>query len=192
MTKAELRRLFLEKRKELSEEETGRFTKLIADQLLPLLIQKEPAYLHVFLPMAGKNEVNTWHLIDRVQYEMPATKIVIPRVVTGTTTLEHYEYSSRTELITSSWRIPEPNPQWAVPVAEDQLDIVLVPLLSFDARGYRVGYGGGYYDRFLAQCKPDVVRMGLSFFEQGPLIDDSNEYDVKLDYVVTPTTLQIF
>jgi len=63
---------------------------------------------------------------------------------------------------------------------------VLVPLLCFDRRGHRVGYGRGYYDRFLARCRHDCKKIGLSFFEPLAEIDDVHEGDVELNYCVTP------
>jgi 5-formyltetrahydrofolate cyclo-ligase len=65
------------------------------------------------------------------------------------------------------------------------IDVVFVPLLAYDKQGNRVGYGKGFYDKFLSLCKPEVVKIGLSFFEPEDLIDDVFENDVKLDYCVT-------
>lgn len=65
--------------------------------------------------------------------------------------------------------------------------MVLVPLLSFDRRGHRVGYGKGYYDRFLRKCRPDCQKVGLSIFEPIDEISDANENDEPLDAAVTPT-----
>ena len=63
---------------------------------------------------------------------------------------------------------------------------MIVPLLCFDARGHRVGYGKGYYDRFLQKCRPDCIKAGLSFFPPVKKIDDIHVADVQLDLVVTP------
>jgi 5-formyltetrahydrofolate cyclo-ligase len=72
------------------------------------------------------------------------------------------------------------------------IDCVLVPLLAFDEKGYRVGYGKGFYDRFLPVCRPGVISIGVSYFEAVPLISDTNEYDVPLTYCVTPQRLYVF
>jgi 5-formyltetrahydrofolate cyclo-ligase len=69
----------------------------------------------------------------------------------------------------------------------EEIDLVLVPLLAFDERGHRVGYGKGYYDRFLKKCRRDVVRVGFSFFEAEKKIMDTDKFDIKLNYCVTPT-----
>jgi 5-formyltetrahydrofolate cyclo-ligase len=70
--------------------------------------------------------------------------------------------------------------------------VVFVPLLGYDVQGNRVGYGKGFYDAFLSQCKKDVVKIGLSFFEPEQEITDVLNTDIRLDYCVTPTTVYSF
>ena len=74
----------------------------------------------------------------------------------------------------------------------DEIDLVLVPLLAFDQEGYRVGYGKGYYDKFLSQCREDVIKIGLSFFEPVDAISDINQFDMSLNYCVTPQQVYDF
>ena len=61
-----------------------------------------------------------------------------------------------------------------------------MPLLAYDTAGNRIGYGKGFYDNFLAECKADTLKIGLSFFPPEPLIEDVREDDIPLDYIVTP------
>ena len=70
--------------------------------------------------------------------------------------------------------------------------MVLTPLLAFDKKGNRVGFGKGYYDKFFSQCRSDVIKIGLSFFEAEDLIDDINSYDIPLNFCVTPQTVYRF
>ena len=75
-----------------------------------------------------------------------------------------------------------------IEITPEKLDVIFIPLLGFDKQGNRVGYGKGYYDRFLHQCKPEALKIGLSFFEaETTLIQDTTEHDVPLDVCVTPT-----
>ena len=74
-------------------------------------------------------------------------------------------------------------------IQNSKIDLVLIPLLCFDKKGYRVGYGKGYYDRFLAECRPDVMKIGLSIFEPVDEISDVDEFDVKMDYCITPNKI---
>jgi len=82
------------------------------------------------------------------------------------------------------WGISEP---FTGEIIDDkEIDLVLVPLLCFDEMGYRVGYGNGYYDKFLANCRKDCLKVGVSFFEPIGEIEDVREFDIRLDYCVTP------
>jgi 5-formyltetrahydrofolate cyclo-ligase len=72
------------------------------------------------------------------------------------------------------------------------LDVVFIPLLAFDEKGNRVGYGKGFYDRFLAKCRPETVKIGLSFFEATPEITDVSPDDIRLDWCVTPEKVYSF
>ena len=73
-----------------------------------------------------------------------------------------------------------------------EIDIVFVPLLAFDENGYRVGYGKGYYDRFLSRCRKDILKIGFSFFEAEPVIEDIDNYDVPLNLCITPLNVYEF
>ena len=71
-------------------------------------------------------------------------------------------------------------------IDEKEIDLVLVPLLCFDKKGFRVGYGKGFYDRFLSKCRSDVLKIGLSYFKPVEKIEDVRDFDVALDYCITP------
>jgi 5-formyltetrahydrofolate cyclo-ligase len=70
--------------------------------------------------------------------------------------------------------------------------MVLIPLLAFDQTGQRVGYGKGYYDRFLANCRPDCIKTGLSFFPAEDKITDTNTFDIAMDFCITPDKIYEF
>ncbi|MDP2160837.1 MAG: 5-formyltetrahydrofolate cyclo-ligase, partial [Flavobacterium sp.] len=93
-------------------------------------------------------------------------------------------------IIKNDYGIPEPVDGLEVPVAK--IDVVFVPLLAYDKNGHRVGYGKGFYDRFLSECKPTTIKIGLSFFEPEDLIEDVFESDIQLNYCITPQTIYIF
>ena len=85
--------------------------------------------------------------------------------------------------------IREPKPQVGTPQAIADIDAILVPAVAFDRRGYRVGYGGGYYDRFLPELRGRAVRVGLAFACQ--LVDSvpAGAHDVPVDFIVTETEI---
>jgi 5-formyltetrahydrofolate cyclo-ligase len=90
----------------------------------------------------------------------------------------------------NEYNIPEPlDNEVAKPTL---LDIVIVPVLAFDLEGNRVGYGKGFYDRYLKQCRKDCLKIGLSYFEPVDAIEDRDEFDVPLDLCITPQRTYVF
>jgi 5-formyltetrahydrofolate cyclo-ligase len=79
-----------------------------------------------------------------------------------------------------------------VRVEEKELDMILIPLLAYDLQGNRVGYGKGFYDRFLAKCKPSVQKVGLSYFEPLDSIAGVDSFDVKLNACINPEKIWRF
>jgi len=147
--------------------------------------------VHVFLPIVSKNEVNTWFIIQHLQAHFPGIEISVPVTNVANQTLSHYLLTPDTDLKINKWGIPEPVNATQLP--EALMDLVLVPLLAFDEKGHRVGYGKGYYDQFLNKCRPDTIIVGLSLEEKPiPFIQDIHEGDRALQYVVAPTTVYQF
>lgn len=184
MTKRELRKVYLEKRRELSTEAFHKLNEQLCDRFFSEAHVSSFHVLHTFLPIEKNREVDTWLIIDRLRNAFPATKIAIPRINNHTAELEHYYFESREHLENNTWGIPEPVK--GIPVAAEKIDAVLVPLLAFDRQGHRIGYGRGFYDRFLSQCRPDCIKIGLSLFAPEEKIDDTSEKDIPLDIVITP------
>lgn len=190
MTKAELRQDFLAKRKALTTEEVNRDSQRIASNFVTYLEQhnsgSSPAVLHTFLPIKRHNEVDTWLIINQIWTNFPHIQISVPVTNQYTHQLINYTLFPSTALVENRLGIPEPAVGSRYETDLAQISIVLVPLLIFDKQGHRVGYGGGYYDRFLASCRPDCVTIGLSLFEPIAIIDDIASTDIPLDYFITP------
>ena len=109
----------------------------------------------------------------------------------NTRTLSSILLTKDTQLINNAWGIPEP--KQGVIITPETIDVVFVPLLAYDKYGNRIGYGGGYYDRFLSECRGDTLKIGLSYF--APASDFSNLChlnDFPLDLTVTPTSVYQF
>jgi 5-formyltetrahydrofolate cyclo-ligase len=77
-------------------------------------------------------------------------------------------------------------------VDPQEIDLVLVPVLACDTNGNRVGYGKGYYDRYLSRCREDCIKVGISYFEPVDTIDDADGYDVPLNFCITPQQAYVF
>lgn len=191
MTKAELRAQFLTERRALSAEEVTRRSVAIADRFFGAffneLVADRTTILHTFLPIARQNEVDTWPIIQRIWQHFPPVQVAVSMTDTTKTRLTHHSLTPETPLIENQWGIPEPHSVENQPISSSQIGLVLVPLLTFDAHGHRVGYGKGYYDRFLAECRPDCLKIGVSLFEPVNRIEAVEPTDVRLDVCVTPT-----
>jgi 5-formyltetrahydrofolate cyclo-ligase len=72
------------------------------------------------------------------------------------------------------------------------IDMVFVPLLVTDREGHRVGYGKGFYDKYLKQCRPDCLKVGFSYFDPLDAIEGKDEFDVPLDLCITPNKVYVF
>lgn len=186
MTKPALRKYYLSKRKALSQTEVLAKSQAIVELFFQHFKLDAVKYLHTFLPIIKQNEINTFLLIERLQTEFPQVQIVVPKSIPDTYQMEHFLYNKEA-LVENKWGIPEPVFGELIP--PKKLSLVLVPLLIFDKVGNRVGYGKGFYDRFLQECNSDVIKVGLCIEEAIEAIDDLNEFDVKLDYCITPNGL---
>lgn len=188
--KQTIRKEYLAKRKALSPETIRALNHALLEQCRSLPFH-QPAYIHLFLPIAAKNEVDTWPLAAWLREQFPAAKLVLSRSFLATGDMKHLVWDADTTLIENAVGIPEPdNGESVLP---SRLDVVFVPLLAFDVSGHRVGYGKGMYDGFLRQCRPDVLSVGLSLF--GPLpqpVSDAWDGDVPLKAVVTPEKVYYF
>lgn len=211
-TKSQLRKEFLARRRALSSQEVEQRSWAIAelvynrivsgwadrpiDAAKPFDLSAQRSTASLYLPIAHQNEINTWPLIHRIWTEHPKIQLAAPVIHTDTRTLTHYALTPETPLAENRWGIPEPLPTTRCrpvgPLLPTDFDLVLVPLLIFDKNGHRVGYGGGYYDRFLAQCQPNCLKIGLSLFEPLEQIDDVEKTDIRLDACVTPLQIHRF
>ncbi|WP_234736307.1 5-formyltetrahydrofolate cyclo-ligase [Tellurirhabdus bombi] len=192
MTKAEIRSLYRQKRRSLSKEEWQQRSEAIAERIFVSSLLDNRRVIHIFLPIEKQAEVNTWLIIHRLWREFPAIRIAVSRTDFTTGTMAHYELLPTSVLLTNQFQIPEPDPNTSLPIETPQIDVVFAPLLAFDEEGNRVGYGGGFYDRFLINCRADCPIVGLSLFDPVPLIDDTYEGDITLTHCVTPFRLYTF
>ena len=186
MLKKELRLEYLRLRNQLTEERLKEASQRIAQNcmLLPLW---DKALFHIYISAIGKREVDTSFLIALLREK--GKSIAVPKMGANGG-LTHLLLTESSRLSLNRWGIPEP--EEGSPVQPETIDVVFVPLLAFDKNGNRVGYGGGYYDRFLRTCREDVLAVGLSFFEPVPEISDLHPGDMPLSYVVGPDRVYAF
>jgi 5-formyltetrahydrofolate cyclo-ligase len=189
MTKAALRKIYREKRGRLTPQEIEKFNDLILINFqqieLPFL-----SCVHTYLASDELGEANPSALVRYLQFKNPGLKVIVPKIDITSGDMQHLHFEDEVELVRNAFGIAEPV-SGAV-IEPDEIDLALVPLLAFDQRGYRAGYGKGYYDKFLSQCREDLLKIGISFFEPVDAIDDINQFDISLNYCVTPQRVYEF
>ena len=189
MTKAVLRNIYKQKRRLISSKEKSKWSDLLLINFqkieLPFI-----QCVHTYLAMYDQNEIDTQHILGYLEFSNPGLLVSIPKINDDTGQIEHYVYKDNMEMMTNNFGIDEPAGGEKVDATD--IDVVLTPLIAFDKNGNRVGYGKGFYDKFLRQCRSDVIKIGLSFFEAEEAIDDINQFDIPLNYCVTPQTIYHF
>ncbi|WP_417884721.1 5-formyltetrahydrofolate cyclo-ligase [Zunongwangia sp.] len=187
MDKHELRKKYKELRLNLSAETIEDFSLQIANNLLKLPVWQFDFY-HLFLSIAEQKEVDTEFILHILQGK--DKNVIIPRTNIEENTLINYLLTETTKIKKNRWNIPEPVDGIEIP--PEKMDVVFVPLLAFDKNGHRIGYGKGYYDKFLSTCKPEIIKIGLSFFDAEEAFQDVYTSDIPLDYCVTPKQVYKF
>jgi 5-formyltetrahydrofolate cyclo-ligase len=184
MFKKEIRLKYKELRNSLSESQIEEMSLAIVNEVLLLPIW-EKTYFHVFLPIEEQKEINTeliLHLLSGKDKE-----ICISKSDFETRKMTHYLLTDNTKIKKNEYNIPEPIDGIEVP--SHKMEVVFIPLLAYDTYGNRVGYGKGFYDKFLAECNPNTIKIGLSFFEPEELISDVNATDIQVNYCITPNRI---
>lgn len=181
MTKSELRKKYKSLRNTLSTAQINDLSISVANQLLKLPVW-EFSFYHIFLAIEEQKEVNTDYILNILSGK--DKNIVISKSDFKSGLLSHFLLTDSTVIKKNSYNIPEPVD--GIEILNNKIEVVFIPLLAFDTQGNRIGYGKGFYDRFLADCKPETLKIGLSFFEAETEIIDVIVSDVKLDYCVTP------
>jgi 5-formyltetrahydrofolate cyclo-ligase len=189
MKKEEARKTYKTKRNELSAPERAR-----GDDLMLIQFQSIPLpdvhHLLSYWPIEENAEPNTHLFNDYLEFRNPAIKFLYPRSRFADHGIEAIEVDADTAFQKNPWNIHEPID--GVVIDAGVLDMVFVPLLIFDSRGYRVGYGKGFYDRYLQQCRPDCLKVGFCYFEPIDELEGTHEFDVPLSLCITPNSIYVF
>lgn len=179
ITKEKIRTYYVNKRKKISFKLKQKIDNAVFKIFINSSFMSYKIY-HCFLPIKRTNEFNTYLLID---YLLDQKKmIIVPKIVKDN--LEHYYFNESSKLQNNQWNIPEPiNAKLFFSL--NCIEVVLVPLLICDIHGNRVGYGKGYYDRFLSNLSKNTLKIGINVFNCIEKIP-KEEHDITLDYLVSP------
>ncbi|MCX2452920.1 5-formyltetrahydrofolate cyclo-ligase [Pedobacter sp. PLR] len=186
MDKASIRKRILPIRKGLSGETLQELSEKLLIQFKQLDLSKVKT-LHIFLPIKSRNEPDTFLIINWLKEHHPQLKIVVPRADFETSLMTHHYFEGIEDLEMNAYQILEPA---KAKIHSGEIEMVIVPLIAFDRNGYRVGYGKGFYDRFLQGIATE--KIGLSLLDELVEIDNVNEHDVKLDKCITPDKIYVF
>ena len=183
MTKGELRVKYRAKRLALSEKDRIKLDDLLLIQFQKLSFANVQVLLS-YMPMQHTAEPQTSLFTRYLSHTIPGLQIAYPVSHFATSSLQAIGVDDETEYAMNAFHITEP--VGGMVIDPQDIDLVFVPLLICDAEGYRVGYGKGFYDRYLVQCREDVITVGFSYFEPEEEITDRQPHDVPLNYCITP------
>lgn len=189
MLKYEARKIYREKRDALTAVEK---TKL-DDMLLIQFQQAEIPFLHTILsyrPIEENNEPDSSLVTSFLEFRNPALHVAYPKVNSTAGTMQGVLVDADTAFERGAYNVSEPVSNHNIP--PEAFDLILIPLIICDKEGYRVGYGKGFYDKYLSRCRPDCIKAGLSYFEPIDEISDKNEFDVPLSLCITPQSIYVF
>lgn len=189
MTKAALRTIYKDKRKALSDKDRMKLDDLILIQFQQLALPPLNAFMS-YWPIPTHNEVNTLPMADYLKFRMPGVQLAYPKTMYQEVNMLAIAVNDETDFELTPHGIAEPQSEEILPAEE--LDMIFVPMLAYDKNGYRVGYGKGFYDRYLKQCRSDVIKIGFSYFDAEPVISDVHEFDIPLNFAITPECIYEF
>lgn len=191
MKKTDIRNTYNEKRLQLSASQKEKMDDLMLIQFQKLAIDIS-ALIMTYSPIKKLNEFDPQLITDYCYFKNPNQQLFYPVMVErdGNCEMGAMIVDDNTFFETNKFGVDEPID--GIDMIPTEIDIVIVPLLSFDKKGNRVGYGKGYYDRFLKLCRRDCIKIGFSYFDPIVKIDDINQYDIKLDYCITPERIFTF
>lgn len=182
MTKEDIRIQYKHKRRKLSDAEKDKFEDLMLIQFQKLNIF-ERSKIMSYAPIKVQNEYNPYLAESYCLFKNREVTFAFPIIDRITETMNAFSVNVDTIFEENVYGISEPID--GLKISPKEIQLIFVPLLAFDKNGYRVGYGKGYYDKFIKLCNPNVVKVGFSFFDAIE-IDDINYFDKKLDYCITP------
>lgn len=176
-----IRSAILEKRNALGPQEINEAEKLIINNLMKLnqFLQAKDVFCYV----SFRSEVPTNNIIKYCQQD--SKNVYIPLCINETKEMVISLYDKDVELAASSYGVLEPTIKTIKIADRNMLDVAIVPGAVFDTRGYRIGYGAGYYDKFFAHTSKEIYKIAVAFSLQIVDAVPADDFDVPVDCIVT-------
>ena len=174
LDKNEIRLSMKKKRLSLDEKTFLSYSQSIINQLIQHPSYQESTIIGIYV--STNNEVNTLSLIEET---LKTKRVCVPKVYKNK--MDFYEIHSLNDLKEGHFHILEPTTQLLI--KPNQIDLMIVPMLAFDSNNHRVGYGKGYYDRYLS-CEFNGYKIGLAFSFQQVSYIPIDQFDLPLDEII--------
>lgn len=189
MTKKELREQYRQKRLALTEKEKIKLDDLLLIQFQHLSFDDVQVLLS-YAPMEHTAEPDVYSCARYLQHQVPGLQVAYPVIDIATSTMQAMLVNEETKFIHNIYKIEEPT--GGVIIQPEVIDMIFIPLLVCDKQGHRAGYGKGFYDRYLNQCREEVLKIGFSYFDPVETISDIHAFDIPLDFCITPQHIYEF
>ncbi len=180
-SKRDIRRVLLKKRNSLTEVQREKYSKLIAEQLFSL--NQYVSADTILIYASYQSEVFTYPIMEHALNT--EKKVFCPKVL-GSGIMEFYEITSPEDVVCGYKNIPEPkHTDFPYSNTETSNPLMLMPLVGFDNRKNRLGYGGGFYDRYLHRF-PNMEKFALGYeCQRSEDIIPVEETDIRVDFIIT-------
>lgn len=183
--KKKLRNESKEYRLSLSQDEKARLDKKISNKFLNMWQYRQADVILIYVSMPI--EVDTFEIIH--QALLDKKRVAVPRCVDGTRNMDFYFIKDVSDLASGTFGVLEPDPEKCEKLSDFSHGLCIVPALCYDKTGYRVGYGGGYYDRFL--CSFGGETLGICYNNCIKENVPHGKYDLKVDKILTESKIII-
>lgn len=188
MDKRQIRTEILEKRNRMTTDEREKAESIILKSLTIMPEFETAKTVASFVSFRNEIEMQT------INQSILASrkKLVLPLIDMTLKTMHFYFVDDLNTLVKNSYGILEPNPSTHVQISNEDIELILTPGVAFDLQGYRLGYGGGFYDRFFTSLKKAIPSIGIAFECQVVSQLPIDDYDQKILKLLTETGLRIF
>lgn len=186
--KKTLRQEVLSRRTRLSESEWKSKSESIANALLQMDIVNQVNHIASFVDFRNEvstDAINRWILRN-------GKSLYLPLIDMGKRSMTFYKIMDLNELVRSNYGIMEPDPHIHEPIDPNRIDLFITPGVAFDPHGYRLGYGGGFYDQLFSGIKNDIPKIALAFDLQCVNAFPVESFDRPVTHLVTETGIKIF